>query len=171
VRWRAEKSRCDDELTRFHAVSFGSFDAAATVITSRSSRLRNSLIHMLDYWVCRIILFRTTKILLYSICWLRERWISNLSLSFFMAKSDEYVTQGKIKSKNSIYEDTGRNLRLPFAKHAWNKLRKTSRCSIARLFNTERVITPWNVAFFCFTRASPEVTQFYGFSLHLYEAG
>ena len=90
-------------------------------------------------------------------------------MSFFVGKSDDSVTLANIKRKNSLAEDTGGSLR-PSAKHAWNKLRKTSRCSIARLFNTKRVITPWNVAFFCFARASPEVTQFYGVSPHLYEA-
>ena len=91
-------------------------------------------------------------------------------MSFFVGKSDDSVTLANIKRKNSLSEDTGGSLRRPSAKHAWNKLRKTSRCSIARLFNTKRVITPWNVAFFCFARASPEVTQFYGVSPHLYEA-
>ena len=106
------------------------------------------VISMLDYRVCRIILFRTTEVLLYSICWLQESWIFNLSVSFFIVKSDDSVTLGNIKHKNSLAEDTGGTLRRPSAKHAWSKLRKTSRCSIARLFNMKRVITPGNVAFF-----------------------
>ena len=38
VRWRTENSRGNDELTRFCAVLFVSFDAAATVITFRNLR-------------------------------------------------------------------------------------------------------------------------------------
>jgi hypothetical protein len=66
----------------------------------------------------------------------------------FKVKSDDSLTLDNIKRKNSLAEDTGGTLRHLSAKHAWSKLRKTSRCSIARLFNTKRVITPWNVAFF-----------------------
>ena len=103
------------------------------------------IFRMSDNRVRRIILFRTTEILLYSICWLQESWILNLSASFLIVKSDDSLTLCNIKSKNSLAEDTGRTLRRPSEKHAWSKLRKTSRCSIARLFNTKRVITPCNV--------------------------
>jgi len=47
VWWKTENSRGDDELTRFRAISFGSFDAAPTVITFRNL--------MTGYFVCRTI--------------------------------------------------------------------------------------------------------------------
>jgi hypothetical protein len=68
-------------------------------------------------------------------------------------------------------EATGGTVCCLSAKHAWSKSPNISWGSIARLFNMKRVITPWNVEFFCFARASPEVTQFSGFFPHLYEAG